>query len=146
MPSCSQHRYSHRKDTETICIRWMDKMWCLSVRFSGGAVVKNPPAKARDTGHTSSAPGSGSSPGEGKDNSLQYSCLGNPMDRGAWRATVHGLQKSQTWLSDWTTTYQYIYNGILLSHFKKDETMAFAETWMDINIIILSEVSVKSEK
>ena len=39
-----------------------------------------------------------------------------------------------------------IYNGILLSHFKKDETMPFAETWMDINIIILSEVSVKSEK
>ena len=74
----------------------MDKMWCLSVRFSGGAVVKNPPAKARDTGHMSSAPGSGSSRREGKGNSLKYSCLGNPMDRGTWWATVHGLQKSQT--------------------------------------------------
>ena len=41
-------------------------------------------------------PGSGRSPGEGNDNPLQYSCLENPMDRGAWRATVHGLQESDT--------------------------------------------------
>ena len=45
-------------------------------------------------------PGSGRSPGEGNGNPLQYSCLGNPMDRGAWRATVHGVAKSQTRLSD----------------------------------------------
>ena len=44
--------------------------------------------------------GSGRSPGEGKDNSVQYSCLGNPMDRGAWRATVHGVTKSQTQLNN----------------------------------------------
>ena len=53
--------------------------------FPGGSVVKDPPANARDMG---SIPGSGRSPGEGNDNPLQYSCLGNPMDRGAWRATV----------------------------------------------------------
>ena len=41
-------------------------------------------------------PGSGRFPGEGSGNPLQYSCLGNPMDRGAWRATVHGVSKSQT--------------------------------------------------
>ena len=41
-------------------------------------------------------------PGEGNGNPLQYSCLGNPMDRGAWQATVHGVAKSRTRLSDWT--------------------------------------------
>ena len=41
-------------------------------------------------------PGSGRSPGEGKGYPLQYSCLGSPMDRGAWRATVHGVAKSRT--------------------------------------------------
>ena len=50
--------------------------------------VKNPPANAGDLG---SSPGSGRSPGGGNGNPLQYSCLGNPMDRGAWRATVHGV-------------------------------------------------------
>ena len=52
--------------------------------FPGGSVVKNPPANARDAG---SIPGLGKSPGEGNGNPLQYSCLGNPMDRGAWWAT-----------------------------------------------------------
>ena len=53
-------------------------------------------------------PGLGRSSGEGNGNPLQYSCLGNPMDRGAWRAAVHGVTKSRTWLSNWTTTKQYI--------------------------------------
>ena len=53
-------------------------------------VVKNPPANAGGAG---SIPGSGRSPGEGNDNLLQYSCLENSMDRGAWRATVHGVTK-----------------------------------------------------
>ena len=43
--------------------------------------------------------------GEGNGNPLQYSCLGNPMDRGAWQATVHGVSKSQTHLSNQTTKY-----------------------------------------
>ena len=50
------------------------------------------------------SPGSGRSPGEGNSNPLQYSCLENPMDRGAWQATVHEVTKSQTWLSDWYLT------------------------------------------
>ena len=45
-------------------------------------------------------PGLGGSPGEGNGNPLQYSCLENPIDRGAWRATVHGVAKNQTRLSD----------------------------------------------
>jgi len=49
-------------------------------------------------------PGSGRSLGEGNGNPLQYSCLGNPKDRGAWQATVHGAAKSQTRLSNSTTT------------------------------------------
>jgi len=55
-----------------------------------GSVVKNTPANAGDVG---SVAGSGRSPGEGNGNLLQYSCLGNPVDREAWRATVHGVAK-----------------------------------------------------
>ena len=53
-------------------------------------VVKNPPA---DAGDSSLLPGSGKSPREGNGNPFQYSCWGNPMDRGAWWATVHGVAK-----------------------------------------------------
>ena len=59
---------------------------------------KNPPPNA---GNVGLIPELGSYPGEGNDNPLQYSCLGNPMDRGAWWATVCGVAKSQTQLSDW---------------------------------------------
>ena len=65
--------------------------------FPGGSVVKNPPANAEDLG---SIPGSGRSPGEGNGNPLQYSCLGSPMDKGAWWATVSGVAQSQTRLSN----------------------------------------------
>jgi len=58
--------------------------------FLGGSVVKNPPAVAGDMG---SVPGSGRSPAKGNGNPLQYSCLGNPMGRGTWWATVHGFAK-----------------------------------------------------
>ena len=64
--------------------------------FPGGSVVKNPPANAGDTG---SIPGWERSPGGEHGNPLQYSCLGSPMDRGAWRATVHGIAKVQTQLN-----------------------------------------------
>ena len=56
-------------------------------------VVKNPPANAGDIRDTGSIPGSGRFPGEGHDNPLQYSCLNNPMDRGAWWAAVHGVAR-----------------------------------------------------
>ena len=64
--------------------------------FPGGLVVKNPPASAGDIRDVGSIPGSGRSPGVGNGNPLQNSCLGNPMQRGAWGATVHGVAKSQT--------------------------------------------------
>ena len=56
-------------------------------------VVKNPPAHAGHAKHVGLIPGSGRSPGGGNGNLLQYSCLGNPVDRGAWRATAVGLQR-----------------------------------------------------
>ena len=65
--------------------------------FPGASVVKTPPANVEDAG---SIPGSGRPPGGGNGNPLQYSYLENPMDREAWKATVYGAAKSQTWLSD----------------------------------------------
>ena len=62
--------------------------------FPGGSGVKNPPANAGDA-DVGLIPGSGRSPGEGNGKPLQYSCLENPMDRGAWRAAVHGVAQSR---------------------------------------------------
>ena len=67
------------------------------ISLSPGSVVKNLPANTGDAG---SIPGLGRSPGEGNGNPLQYSCLENPMDRGVWQATVQGVTKSWTQLSD----------------------------------------------
>ena len=67
--------------------------------FPGGSEVK---ASASNVGDLGSIPGSGRSPGEGNGNPLQYSCLENPVDGGALWATVPGVAKSQTQLSDFT--------------------------------------------
>ena len=72
--------------------------------FPGGSEVK---ASACNAGDLGSIPGSGRSPGEGNGNPLQYSCLENPMDRGAWWATVHRVAKSRTRLSDFTFTFTF---------------------------------------
>ena len=74
----------------------------LAEGFQVALVVKNLPASAGDARVIALIPGSGSSSGGGHDNPLQYSCLENPMHRGAWCATVHGVAKSWTqlqWLS-----------------------------------------------
>ena len=65
--------------------------------------VKNLPANAGDTRDAGSIPGLGRSPGEGHSNPLQYSFLENPMDRGAWPATVHRVAESQTQLKQLST-------------------------------------------
>ena len=65
--------------------------------FLGGSVVKNLPANTEDIGLIL---GSGKSPGEGNGNPCQYSCLGNPMDRGIWQATIHGVTKESTQLGN----------------------------------------------
>ena len=65
--------------------------------FPGGSVVKNPPTNAGDMGLI---PESGRSPGEGNGKPLQYSCLGNSMNRGVWWTTVHGVAKSPIQLNN----------------------------------------------
>ena len=70
---------------------------CFQHGFPGGSNGKE---SACNVGDLRSIPGSGQSPGEGNDYPLQYSCLENSMDRGAWQATVHRVTKSRTQLSD----------------------------------------------
>ena len=65
-------------------------------------VVKNPPANVGDPREVGLTPGSRKSPGGGHGNPLQYSCLENPMERGAWQVTVNGVAKSRTQLSNYT--------------------------------------------
>ena len=65
-------------------------MFMVIIYFPGGLVLKNQPT---DAGHPGSIPGLGSSPREGNGNLLQCSCLGNPMRRGVWCSTVHGVAK-----------------------------------------------------
>ena len=65
----------------------------IRLGFEGGSVAENPPVIAGDVG---SIPGSERSPGEGNGNPLQYSCLGNSTDIGAWRVMVHGVTKTQS--------------------------------------------------
>ena len=81
--------------------------------FPGGSVIKNPPANAGDA---DSIPGLGRSPGEGNGNPLQYSCLGNHMDRGAWQVTVHGdCKELDTTEHEASLPYNLIRQVLLLS-------------------------------
>ena len=111
--SVSQPRactWAARQSQDATVSMWAD-------RFSGEQLAlglprwhsgKNPPANAGDARDVGSTPGSGRSPGREHGNPLQYSCLENSMDRGAWWATVHGVTKSRTWLSDGACKYQYV--------------------------------------
>ena len=88
------------------CLEWNLLQYMLTKTFPGGSVVKNLPANVEDS---CSIPESERLTGEENANSLQYSCLGNPMDRGAWWATVHWVTKSWTWLSDKAQTKKMLY-------------------------------------
>ena len=85
--------------------------------FLGGAEVKNLSTKVWDAGDISLTSGLGRYPGGGNGNPLQDSCLEDSMDRGAWKATVHRLQKSQTWMSTHSPKFQKSIKT--LSTFKK---------------------------
>ena len=78
----------------------MDVCTHINGGFSGGSDGKEPSSNAEGIRDMGSIPGSGRSLGEGNGNPFQYSCLENPMDRGAWWVTVHGVTKSRTRLSD----------------------------------------------
>ena len=81
-----------------------DNYWTSSTRTS--LVAQKVKHLAYNAGDLGSIPGWGRSSGEGNGNPLQYSCLENPIDRAAWWATVHGVAKSQTRLSDFTFTFK----------------------------------------
>ena len=82
--------------------RWAS--WDLNPEHPGFPGGSDGKASACNAGNLGLIPGSGRSPGEGNGNPLQYSCLENPMDRGAWWAAVHGVAKSWTRLSEFTFT------------------------------------------
>ena len=85
----------------TECIIWLFVLNC-SQEFPGGPVVKNPPASAGDSRDPGLIPGFGRSSGEGNDNPLQYSCLGNPKNRVSWWATVMGSHRV---IHNWATKH-----------------------------------------
>ena len=111
-------RYEYKGFRKFCCV-----LCYMSPCFPGGSEVK---ASAWNAGIPGSIPGSGRSPGEGNGNLLLYSCLENSMDRGAWRATVHGVTKTWTWLSEWhtetqitnTTTMKSNKNSLIKGHGK----------------------------
>ena len=80
-------------------------------------VVKNPPANAGKLEDPGSLPGSGRSPWGGHGNPLQYSCLENPMEGGAWKAIVHRVAKSRTWQHTHTHTHTHTH---MFHRFTKD--------------------------
>jgi len=84
-------------------------IYCLVLltSYPDGAVVKNLPANTGDTRDAGLIPESGRTTGVGNGNPLQYSCLGNSMDRGAWWTMVHGSAKSRTWLSTHKHTHTH---------------------------------------
>ena len=90
--------------------------------FPGGSDCKE---SACNTGNLSLIPGSGRSPGEGNDNPFQHSCLENPIDRGTWLSTVHGVAKSWTRLSDFTFTFKLLY---YFYHLSFSETIYFTHS------------------
>ena len=100
--ACTPRSRRHIDKTSLKPLVWrrFNRIWLQ--RFPDGSMVKNPPFNAGDAWDSHSIPGSGRCPGEGNGNPLQYSYLGNPMDRGAWWTTVHGDTKSQIGLSTCT--------------------------------------------
>ena len=90
-------------------VKWVEsektKKSLLPVTLSGFPAGSDCKESACQAGDLGLIPGSGRSPGEGNGNPLQYSCLENSMDKGAWWATVHGVTKSRTQLNDFTFTF-----------------------------------------
>ena len=115
--SCSYQALSHLQSS---CI--------TSMGFPGGSVGKESTCNAGAARDSGLIPGSGRSPGGGRGNPLRYSCLENPMDRGAWQATVHGVTKSRTRLSDWARITKWAHQVELKSKIKWKESLV---TYLD---------------
>ena len=101
--------------------------------FPGGLVVENLPSSAGDTGDTGSIPGLGTSRGIGNGNPLQYSCLENSMDRGAWWAAVHGVTKSQTILECvHTHTHTHTHTSQIFKKYMLKYQNVYSLTFMNV--------------
>ena len=119
-------------------------MYAIQGGFPGTLMVKNPSVKVEDMRNTSSIPGSGRFPGEGHGYPLHYSCLENPMDRGAWRATVHGGGGGRG--HDWS---KFVCTHMLFKHlnsfrsprisFNRFKYLSECET----NLLISTELSIR---
>ena len=115
----------------------------LAMGFLRGSDGKDTACNAGDPG---SIPGSGRSPGEGNGNPLQYSCLGNPMDRGAWRATVHGVTElgTTTFYSVFTlSSCTYIFTNdisTVLGSFSSILTQMVLYEAHDINLLFFHSI------
>ena len=99
---------------------------CFEVDFPGGSGVNNSPANAADVDFI---PGSGGSPGEGNDNPLQYSCLENSMDRGAWWATVHGVAKELD-TTEQLNSSNILWSGEYMSYLKTFKALFQSKSWL----------------
>ena len=95
-------------------------------------VVKNLPDNAEDIRDMGSIPGSGRSPAGGHGNPLQYSCLENPMDRGAWRATVHGVTKRRTQLK-WLSTHYFQSCFLVAVKYINFDTISLCQNFSTVN-------------
>ena len=110
----------------------------LNMAFPGGSVVKNPPASAGDPGDEGSIPRSRRSPGGENGNPLQYPCLENSMDRGAWQATAHRIAKSWTQLGMHAlsmhalicTTHYFVFIPTVTQRILKLSLLYIGGTWV----------------
>ena len=114
--------------TEWLILTYLNRIWSSQVAL----VVKNLTANAGDIRVMGLIPGSGRSPGGVHDNPLQYFCLENPMDRGAWWATVHKVAKSRTQLKRLTTQigFSTIFQLWTLSGPKLKTLWYWSRRWM----------------
>ena len=114
--------------------------------FVGCTVVKNPPANAGYTRDVGLIPGSGRSLGEGNGNPLQYSCLGNPTDREAWWAIVHGIAKNQTRLStsSWCIQCSTVSLSLLCDLVAISIKICYLEVCRHWELVLLSLFKVKN--
>ena len=112
-----------------VCHKWASQV---------ALVVKNLPANSRDTRDAGLIPESGRSPGGGNGNPLQYSCLENPIDRGAWQATVHEVAKSRT-RPKWLSTCHKLHVALLPSLFKQSSVKCI---WIVITHLVYLRIKV----
>ena len=109
--------------------QWIEKMWHILMGPPRRIMVKNLPASAGATRDLGSFHGLGRSPGGGHGNPLQYSCLENSMDRGAWWATVHGAAQNQTWLKQLSTHTWYIFIHSTVKYYSRERRKSFHLLW-----------------